>query len=162
MKKFLGNKIFAGGQEAGYWIKRGYVLTDYPFDDFPAGSLVLDVGCGPGEQLEKINVKGCRGIGVDCSWEAVRKSSEKGLPVVLAKSEELPFSDRSFHGVLCKVVLPYTDEEAVMKSIGSVILPGGTVLLCCHGIGYYLHYMIFSGVFKTRIYSLWFSTGLCG
>jgi SAM-dependent methyltransferase len=137
-----------------YWSKRGYILTDYPFDDFPEGSMVLDVGCGSGNLLETLSSKGVHGIGVDECFKLVKSCKKKGLTVVLAKAETLPFSESSFGGVICKVTLPYTDEAVVMENIAKVISPGVRVHLCCHGIGYYVHYLFFSHSFLTRIYSL--------
>ncbi len=56
-------------------------------------SLLLDIGCGSGISLEPWK---CRKIGVDTSFELLKIAKQKGLFVVLARAECLPFKDKSF------------------------------------------------------------------
>ncbi|MFQ5456252.1 MAG: class I SAM-dependent methyltransferase [Nitrospirota bacterium] len=138
----------------GYWKKRAYVLEDYQYDGFARGSRVLDVGCGFGEQLKSVISKGYNGIGVDISIEYLIGCRNKYLPVIQGISEQLPFRNNSFDGIICKVVLPYTDEKKVMTEISRILRPGAKVELCVHGVGYYIHYMLFAPIFFTRIYAV--------
>lgn len=58
---------------------------------------MLDVGCGSGLTLEKLE----NGVGLDISLRDLRKSKRKDLDVVLGAGESLPFRDCSFTTVLC-------------------------------------------------------------
>lgn len=128
----------------GYWRKRGYVLQEYHFSDFDNGDKVLDIGCGSGGQLEEIINRGYKGIGVGISARDLLFCREKHLSVLQAQAEYLPFKDKSFNGIVCKVVLSYTDEIKVMDEISRILSPGGKLELCVHGFGYYVNYL-FSG-----------------
>ena len=66
---------------------------------------VLDFGCGSGGQLEEMINKGCKGIGVDISARDLLFCREKHLSVLQAQAEYLPFKDKSFNRLVCKVVI---------------------------------------------------------
>ena len=57
-------------------------------------------------------------------------------------------------GVICKVVLPYTDEDRAIKEISRILKPGGKCYLICHGAGYYLRYLLINASWKVRFYGL--------
>jgi len=57
-------------------------------------------------------------------------------------------------GVVCKVVMPYTDEARVMGEMGRVLKPGGRAIVCYHGAGYYLRYLLEGPSWKRRLYGL--------
>jgi ubiquinone/menaquinone biosynthesis C-methylase UbiE len=120
-------------------------LLDVPLIDFPAGARVLDLGCGDGTELRELARRGCRPIGLD-----VRPMRDRRF--VCAAGEALPFRDRSFDGVLSKVTLPYTDDRATLTEIMRVLNPRGTCRLVCHGVGYYLRYLL-CGQFRERVYA---------
>lgn len=56
-------------------------------------SLLLDIGCGSGISMELWK---CKKIGVDTAFELLKIAKQKGLFVVLARAECLPFKDKSF------------------------------------------------------------------
>ena len=122
----------------------GYLL-DVDLTDFPPGARVLDLGCGGGTELHALAARGCIPTGVD-----IRMLAEPGF--VCAAAEALPFRDGTFDGVLCKVMLPYTDERRTLAEIARVLRPGGTCRLSSHGLGYYVRYLL-RGRFLERIYA---------
>ena len=119
----------------------GYVLEDFRFD-FDPGSRVLDVGCGEGSELSGMAVQGTWACGIDLSMASLRACRERDLCVVRSRAEYLPFRLDSFDGVICKVMLPYTDERATIGEIGRVLRRGGIAYVVSHGAGYYLRYML--------------------
>lgn len=139
-------------RDAKSW--QGYVLEDYDHVDFAPGALVLDTGFGAGRQLAELAARGCRAIGIEVSWELGRRSAAEGHRVLLARGEALPFRAGSFDGVVCKVVLPYTDEERVIAEIARVLRPGAASELSVHGVGYYVRHLLLSRLPKRRIYAL--------
>jgi ubiquinone/menaquinone biosynthesis C-methylase UbiE len=104
-----------------------YVRRDHSFAAFAAGQRVLDVGCGYGLQLAELADRGCRAFGVDVRANVVAKCSARGLRVAVAAAEALPFRHHTMDGVVCKVVLPYTDEARALTEIARVLASGGTL-----------------------------------
>jgi SAM-dependent methyltransferase len=117
------------------------------------GGIVLDVGCGPGRQLSDLRAAGCQGIGLELAPEAAQACHATGHPVIIASAERLPFRSESCHGVLCKVVLPYTDERRAIDEIGRVLIKGGVAVLYLHGLGYSLRYLLRPDSWKHSVYA---------
>ena len=72
-------------------------------DLVPAGSRVLDLGCGSGELLAYLrDRKGCSGYGIEIADHHVRACVQRGVNVVQLNLEEglALFEDRSFDVVL--------------------------------------------------------------
>ena len=51
-------------------------------DLVPDGSRVLDLGCGAGDLLSHLALRGCRGIGVDSDEQAVLSAIRSGVSVI--------------------------------------------------------------------------------
>ena len=47
--------------------------------DLPAGSLVVDVGCGPGREIRLLREQGLRVVGLDLSMAQLRAGSQSGV-----------------------------------------------------------------------------------
>jgi ubiquinone/menaquinone biosynthesis C-methylase UbiE len=132
----------------------GYINDEFVFADFPAGSRVLDIGFGTGEQMRRVRALGCRSVGLDLDPALALKGRQAGLAVCRAKAEHLPFGTASMDGVVCKVVIPYTDEEKAVSEIARVLRPGGTARVSYHGSGYFLRYLIADSNWRRRVYGL--------
>jgi SAM-dependent methyltransferase len=129
-----------------------YLADDFTFSDFPPGSRVLDIGFGSGQQMRSLAAQGCRPYGVEYVSELAQRGHANGLHVCRAKAEALPFRDGLFDGVICKVVLPYTDEAEALSEIARVLRPGGVAHLSGHGLGYSLRYLLTAANWKHRVY----------
>lgn len=129
----------------------GYILEDYRFE-FEPGSLVLDVGCGLGEQMIELQDAGATVFGVDIDPEHLKKCRECGLNVAFGAAERLPFQDASFDGILCKVAISYTDDRATIAEFARLLKPGGIAYIVTHGAGYYLTYLLKNRSLETRFY----------
>jgi SAM-dependent methyltransferase len=119
--------------------------------DFPDSAVVLDVGCGPGDQLAEAS--GRLKIGVEPDAASARQSLEHGFPVVRAYAEHLPFADDTFDGIICKVVLSLTLEDEAIKEITRVAKGNCKWYLASQGSGYFLRYFLI-GSWKDRLYGL--------
>jgi len=72
--------------------------------------------------------------------------------VCRAAAERLPFASGSFDGLICKVVIPYTDEASAVREIARVLRPGGVAHVSYHGLGYSLRYLFTDPNWKRRVY----------
>jgi ubiquinone/menaquinone biosynthesis C-methylase UbiE len=81
------------------------------------------------------------------------QAHDRGISVVRAQAEHLPFAANTFNGIICKVVISLTLEDRAISEIGRVIKPAGKAYLACEGSGYYLRCLLF-GSSKSRFYGL--------
>jgi len=130
-----------------------FILDDFSYVDFAPGSRVLDVGCGSGEQLETLRRAGLEAVGVEPSSETVDRLTARGLNAIRGVAEQLPVESESFDGIVCKVVLPYTDERKAIAEWARVLRPGGRVRASYHGAGYYLRYLTEGPGLAYRVYA---------
>jgi SAM-dependent methyltransferase len=128
-----------------------YVLWDYDHTPFPAGTRILDIGCGDREELRALAARGCRAIGIDVTM-ARDSAVHAAARVLLARAEHLPFRDASFDGAVMKVVLSYTDERVAVREVARVLRPGAVWELTVHGVGYYLRILLRSPL-RRRLYA---------
>jgi ubiquinone/menaquinone biosynthesis C-methylase UbiE len=91
---------------------------------------------------------------VEVAPEAAGACRRIGHTVVIATAESLPFRSNSCPGMLCKVVIPYTDEQLAIAEIGRVLAPGGVALLYLHGLGYSLRYLLRPDIWKRSVYAV--------
>jgi len=132
-----------------------YTLHHFEFERFPVHARVLDVGCGLGTQLRQLTLRRCRAVGIDSDRAAVRTCREQGLAVVIASAERMPFVTQTLDGIVCKVVVPYTDEARALSEIGRLLRITGTARVSYHGAGYYLRYLLCgTSHWKLRLYAL--------
>jgi SAM-dependent methyltransferase len=137
---------------AGEWA--GYLLEDFDFAEFDRGTVVVDLGCGSGAELPELHRRGCVATGLDIAMSCLVDRHRSGLRVSQARAEHLPVRTAEVDGIVCRVVLPYTDEARVLAEIGRVLKPGGRARVCSHGAGYYLHYVLVAPSWRRLVYAL--------
>lgn len=130
----------------------GYVNEEFAFAAYPTGARVLDLGFGAGEQMQRLLTTGCRAIGIESHPVLAARARSRGLAVCRGVAEALPFPSTSFDGVICKVVVPYTDERLAVREIARVLRPGGIARVSYHGVGYFLRYLLTDPWWKLRVY----------
>jgi len=133
---------------------RSYVPKDFNFTEFAPETLVLDVGCGIGLQLEELGQNGCRGIGIDVNPAFLATCQGQGLRVLQARAEQIPIKDGSLDGLICKGVIPFTDAPRVFGEIGRVLKAGAVGHFCYLAAGYYLRYAVRGLSWKYRLYGM--------
>lgn len=97
--------------------------------DLNPGSLILDAGCGPGRDLERMTKAGHSCIGVDLNDAFLTKAS-RFAPVQHADLRDLPFIDDQFDAAwACAslVHLPEDDAAKALSELNRVTEPGGRV-----------------------------------
>lgn len=91
------------------------------------GARILDLGCGPGESMERLAACGARVVGVDPHPERVREAAAFA-PAVVGCGEMLPFRDGGFDLVYVSHVFHHAgDLDAMLREIDRVLAPGGVL-----------------------------------
>jgi len=106
---------------------------------------VLDVGCGAGHELLPFASEGAFAIGLDLAPEVghagrqlfAQQGQEANVAFIRGAAERIPFPSGAFDLVICRLVLPYTDNARALKEFARVLRPGGALLLKIHHARYY-------------------------
>ena len=97
-----------------------------------SSSLILEVGCGSGEDAVHVQKASTRIIGVDVSENALKKFRAKGFEGIMADTGKLPFPDCSFDYIMCSGLLHHLvgqgDLLDYVKEFTRVTKPGGYVI----------------------------------
>jgi ubiquinone/menaquinone biosynthesis C-methylase UbiE len=94
----------------------------------PAGSVVADIGCGPGRDVMMLRARGLHAAGVDLSMGQLRAGDVVGL--VQADMRQLPMQAGSVHGIWCWAALVHLPREAVPRALAEfarIIRSGGSL-----------------------------------
>jgi SAM-dependent methyltransferase len=97
-------------------------------DRYAPRGRVLDLGCGVGHDLARMQRVGLTAVGVDLSHVALLRARDKASALVRADGGRLPFRDRSFDGCRMERVLQHVpDPELVVQELLRVVRPGGVL-----------------------------------
>lgn len=106
-------------------------LLDPAIAGRPARPLVLDAGCGTGQNVLALSRLGTA-VGIDLAPEAVAFCRERGARAARASLLALPFPDRTFDAVTSFDVVYHawvTDDRAAVREMVRVLKPGGILLV---------------------------------
>jgi SAM-dependent methyltransferase len=128
----------SSGDPGGVLMRRGLVR-----------GRVLDVGCGMGQFLLTTGQEGpaeiLAGIDVDrdmlrCGSSLARETAGMGRRPAMAAGDalRLPFPDRTFDLVVCRVVLMSLPVAPAVRELARMVRPGGNLYLHLTGWGFYL------------------------
>lgn len=93
------------------------------------GAVLLDLGCGGGQDARVFRREGYRVVGMDLTAAFLRCARKEAplLPLVRSDMRELPFRAASFDGVWAAaslIHLPKTDAVRVLKMLRQIARPG--------------------------------------
>jgi len=135
-------------------VNNHYFRSQSYLESFPPGSFVIDVGCGSGWTLEEHLARGGRGAGTEVDEGCLVAARRKGLDVVRAPAESLPFETASADGVIFSGVLPFTDEDQAFAEIARVLRPGGRLEAYYIGAGFALRDLLVNRDLRKRYFGL--------
>jgi SAM-dependent methyltransferase len=90
------------------------------------GGRLIDLGCGGGAFAATLAKRGWTVTGVDISEDQLRLARERGVEVVRADANELPFDDATFDAAVS--VFTHTDMNdfaSALRELARVLRPGG-------------------------------------
>ena len=93
--------------------------AEYPIiaDWIPAGSSVIDLGCGDGSLLHLLKTKGISGEGIEISESGVKTAKEKGLEVNQRRIDtKLKFKNKQFNYAICNTSIQMVMYPEIMLS----------------------------------------------
>jgi len=96
----------------------GLLLKDLP-------GPVLEVGVGTGRFAEALRVP----YGIDPALGVLKLARRRGIRVVRARGEGLPFPDRIFGGVLLIVTLCFSSPLSLLQEAKRVLRPDGALII---------------------------------
>lgn len=99
-----------------------------------AGCVVLDIGCGIGTYVRKLEQGGARAFGVDIEFDRLKAGAkaQHGAPLRLVQgvTESQPFPDNTFDMALLHEVIEHVqdDRQTVAEAV-RIVKPGGRVII---------------------------------
>lgn len=117
------------------YLLRRYCVMDIVADVKP--QRVLDIGCGAGDVIHRLALKGCEVVGVDLS-EAAREQALTRTEDVRDRvtiTGEIPPDPEQFDMVMsCEVLEHIEDDKAALREWAKKVAPGGRLLISvpCH------------------------------
>ncbi|MFG2910330.1 class I SAM-dependent methyltransferase [Kitasatospora sp. NPDC048286] len=134
-KALLANSAYADGrhlaarQSIYRWQQPQYDLPGIVIEELAGASgIILDVGCGNGKFVNRLNRDrpDLQVVGVDISAGIL---ADVPKPVLVADAQALPFGDGSAAAVLALHMLYHVgDIEATIKELARILRPGGVLI----------------------------------
>lgn len=116
---------FLSGWDAAFYAK--YTDTLKPL---VTGGKALDIGCGVGQVVAKLQEAGFEAHGVDVSEPNIERAKKFCPRCQLYDGHRLPFADNYFDSAGALNVLEHVDEpEAFIPELVRVVKPGGRIVL---------------------------------
>lgn len=89
------------------------------------GRQLLDLGCGTGRHMELAAQLGWRPIGIDASFEVIKRAEWRhGVAFLQADMTSLPLTDAMFDAAIAHGSLYYSDIRACLRELHRVLRPG--------------------------------------
>jgi 2-polyprenyl-3-methyl-5-hydroxy-6-metoxy-1,4-benzoquinol methylase len=116
---------FLSGQDSGFFAKYADALKTGE-----AGARVLDVGCGVGQVVARLQVAGYEAHGVDVSEPNISRARQVTQRCQVYDGKKLPYAGGYFASAGALNVLEHVEEpEAFIKELVRVVRVGGRVVL---------------------------------
>ena len=100
-----------------------------------ADRAILDVGCGAGQTLIASHLPAgvlAAGVDTDKSALSLGRGLNKGIRLICAKGECLPFQAEYFDLVFSRVAVPYMDIHRALSEMFRVLKVGGRLWIVLH------------------------------
>jgi SAM-dependent methyltransferase len=97
--------------------------------------VVLDLGCGTGEDAARLMQAGVSVRAIDASGEMVRMARDRGVDARFLSIEDCGLLDESFDGILSNfgALNCVADIESLREPLARLVRPGGYLAICLIG-----------------------------
>jgi SAM-dependent methyltransferase len=128
-----GQDIYYGVGHDHWWLTGKYDIICRFFQEHRAGSsIILDVGCGPGNLMEKISplTKG-QLVGLDLALKGLQYAKGNNFHnLVLGDMTRGPFKEASIDFILAVDICEHVpDDRQLLRELHCVLKPGGRLLV---------------------------------
>lgn len=126
--------VMATQAQVHWWYRaRRALVAELLAGQVAAGSRVVDVGCGTGDNLGALEeIVGRTVVGVELSPYAIRhapRTAAGDVRVGVSRAEHLPFASESADLITSMDVIEHLDDVAALAEYRRVLRPGGLALL---------------------------------
>lgn len=94
--------------------------------------VILDVGCGDGYQISYILRRASKIVGIDLSHARLKEAKKriKGVDLIRASSEKIPFKHQIFDKVMCLELLEHLENPSrTLKEIEFILKDAGILVV---------------------------------
>ncbi|MGH9170384.1 MAG: class I SAM-dependent methyltransferase [Acidimicrobiales bacterium] len=116
------NRLLAGEESPFYAVKRAMFLERLLLPALEAAdNLVLEVGCGPGGNIEWLEKRGVQMLGVDLSSAMLQSARRHDVDrLAQANATALPMASGSVDSVITVTVLQHNDDDSAAQIAGEL------------------------------------------
>lgn len=112
------------------WFKTNYLTYQSELhavkDLLPEGGVGMEIGVGSGRFAKSLGIK----IGIEPSSEMRNIAHSRGIEVIDAVAESLPFNSKQFNYVLMVTTICFLDDvDAALKEVFRVLKPNGFLIV---------------------------------
>lgn len=130
--QITGERTVPGIPEENYWFRRHEVVYEFVLRLLPAGSRVLEAGCGEGygAELLRCDRHQVTALDYDAYATAHVRTAYPDIRVVRGNLVSLPFRAQAFDAVVSLQTVEHLwDQPAFVAECRRVVRPGGAVIL---------------------------------
>ena len=131
-----GYEIGNFAKEYCNWVDSGRRAPEGVSPEVIVGRRLLDVGCSFGRHLTTFRRMGARAVGIELEENYLQLSqlfaAREHLPrppMARATAIHLPFGNRTFDVVFCRLVINYLPVRAALAEFARVLAPGGRLII---------------------------------
>ncbi|HLN04872.1 MAG TPA: methyltransferase domain-containing protein [Acidimicrobiales bacterium] len=116
------NRLLAGEESPFYAVKRSMFLEKLLLPAIGASDrMVLEVGCGPGGNIQWLEERGVQMLGLDLSSAMLQAARRSGVTrLVQGDATSLPIASRAVDAAITVTVLQHNDDEAAARIVAEL------------------------------------------
>ena len=128
MKQEFEKKYIDLEKNNWWFVSRRELIKNLIEDNIGKKGKIVDIGCGPGENLKFFNNYDI--IGIDNSDEFINYAKKDNIKILKSKFPKTPFKKNNFDAALCLDLLEHIDDDYEgIKEIYRILKPQGIAVI---------------------------------